>query len=91
MKILLAVLALILTTGCMGGGGVKEEDAKSLLETLEFDTDECGQFQVTGNMQAGTTIIPWVSSDVYVNLDKRKPCTDDVVATTPVEPIPVDE
>lgn len=72
------LLAAIFLSGCQSKG-VPEEDAKSLLETLEFGPDECGQFQVTGNMQAGTTVIPWVSTDVYVNLDKRKPCADEEV------------
>lgn len=74
----IVIFFVVALSGC-ASNGVPEEDAKSLLETLEFGDDECGQFQVTGNMQAGTTVIPWVSTDVYVNLDKRKPCADEEV------------
>ena len=77
MKIKVAIILMtLMVSGCFGlftEPGTSEDDAKSLLETLEFDPDECGQFQVTGNVQAGTGI--WGSGDMYVNLDKRRPCS----------------
>jgi len=66
------VFMLFFLVGC--SSAPPEEGHKSLLETLEFEGDECGRLVMSGDVSAGTSIIPWFQSKVHVNYDKQIPC-----------------
>ena len=64
MKGLVLVMVLVLA-GCASG-----PDAKGLLETLEFDENECGCFRGTATVSPGFLS----GTTVTANLLKRKAC-----------------
>lgn len=67
--ILLTFLAL---AGC--ASAPSENDAKTLLQTLEWEEGECGSFVVSGDVDVGTSPLPWFKSKIHMNLNKEKPC-----------------
>jgi hypothetical protein len=67
--VVVLVVSLFLMAGC-----ASNPDAKSLIETLEFGPEECGEFQLTGDVNLGTSPLPGFSTKVHMNLDKRKEC-----------------
>lgn len=69
---LVVIVAFMFLAGCTSAPTDKE--TKSLLETLEWGEGECGQFQLSGDVEAGTNPIPIFRSKLHLNLDKRKPC-----------------
>lgn len=66
------LMALFLLSGC--SSAPTEEDTKSLLETLEWDEGECGSLVISGEVSAGTSVIPWFQSKMHLNHSKEKPC-----------------
>lgn len=70
------VLVLLFLSGC--SSTPQDQDAKSLLETLEFGPEECGQFQLTGDVEVGSNPLPWFATKMHMNLDKQKPCNEEI-------------
>lgn len=64
------VIVLSILAGCSSN-----PDAPSLLDRLEFGEDECGSFELTGDVNVGSPI-PGLSTKLHVNLDKQKACTE---------------
>ena len=69
MKLIVLGVLVLLLSGC---NSVAITD---LLDRMEFDENECGTFQMTGNIDIGSN--PILTSEVHANLDKRKPCPPD--------------
>ena len=65
-KLILAAFLLVLTS-CAGTG--QTDNARSLLETLEFEGDEYGSIIITGDISLG---IPPFSSKIHINYEKHK-------------------
>lgn len=76
MKLLLMPM-LVFLTGCALGGN--PEDAKSFLQTLEFEGDEYGKITARGNIKIGA--IPFFATEVYLDYEKIKdaPVYEDAV------------
>lgn len=68
------LLAVALLSGCTTQG----DDARSLLDRLEFDKGECGTFELTGNVDVGPPI-PGFGSTLHAKLEKQKPCPPEPV------------
>ena len=66
------VILLVFLAGC--SSNPSRDDAKSFLETLEWDQDECGNFTISGDVDAGTSPLPFFRSKMHIMLQKEKPC-----------------
>ena len=65
---LIGVLALATCTGCASMN--EGEQARSLLDRVEFDEDEYGTFELEGNIDLNP--IPLFSTNVHIKLEKTK-------------------
>lgn len=72
MALIVLLVAILFLSGC--ASNPTDKDAKSLIETLEFGEDECGEFQLTGEVDVGTSPLPFFKTKLHMNLDKRKQC-----------------
>lgn len=68
-----ALICIIFLSGC-----ASTPDGKSLLETLEFDENECGCFRATANF--GPTFSP--GTNASATLYKRKSCAGEEAPPT---------
>jgi hypothetical protein len=64
------VLILIGTAFMLNGCATPEQDARTLLDRVEFEGDEYGSFEVEGNMDLGG--IPFFGAQVHIKLEKIK-------------------
>ncbi len=67
MKHLIAPAALLILTGC----ATPTDQARSLLDRLEFDEGEYGTFEPEGNVDLNP--LPLFSSNIHMKLEKVKP------------------
>ena len=63
--IIIAVMALL-----MGCANTADTDAKSFLETLEFEGEEYGSIHATGNIKVGG--VPFFQSEIHIDYQKTK-------------------
>ena len=66
MRIFLLLTIMVTLAGCVGG----DAQAKSLLQTVEFEGDEYGTLKVTGDVNLGG--IPFFSTTVHIEYEKTK-------------------
>lgn len=69
MRYIAVLVALLFAAGCTSTG----DGAKNLIQTLEWEDGECGEFKLTGNVSIGPPV-PGFGTDVHVSLEKSKPC-----------------
>ncbi len=67
MKALIALAALLILTGC----ATPTDQARSLLDRLEFDEGEYGTFELEGNVDLNP--LPLFSTNIHMKLEKTKP------------------
>jgi|APSaa5957512535_1039671.scaffolds.fasta_scaffold153670_2 hypothetical protein len=66
MSRMLLTISAILLTGC----AQTDTDAKTLLETLEFEASEYGHIKATGDINVGT--VPFFSTKIHIDYEKSK-------------------
>ncbi len=66
MKIAICMVALMLV-GCQ----TPQQNARSLMDRLEFDESEYGTFELEGNLDLNP--IPFMTSNIHLKLEKVKP------------------
>jgi len=62
-----SILLITLLSGC----ATPEQNARTLLDRLEFDEGEYGSFELEGNLDLNP--LPFMSSNVHLKLEKVKP------------------
>ena len=67
-KILFLLIALSVMLG--GCANTSDQDAKSILQTMEFEGDEYGTVKLTGEISLGA--IPFFSTKVHLDYEKTK-------------------
>lgn len=67
----LMVISLLGVVVMLNGCATPSENARSLVDRLEFDEGEYGSFELEGNVDLGG--IPFFGAQVHVRLEKVKP------------------
>lgn len=65
-------LAIVLMLSILGmtGCASPQDNARTLLDRVEFEADEYGSFEVEGNIDLSS--VPFISATVHVRLEKFK-------------------
>jgi len=63
---LICIAVLFVVTGC----ATPEQNARSLLDRLEFEGDEYGSFKLTGDLDLNP--LPFFTTNVHMDLEKIK-------------------
>jgi uncharacterized protein YcfL len=67
MKYFIMIVLAFMMVGCAASDGT---DAKTLLQTLEFEGEEYGSIKATGSIKVGT--VPFFSSEIHIDYEKTK-------------------
>jgi len=59
--------AILLVSGC----ATPEQNARSMMDRMEFDENEYGTFELEGTIDLNS--LPFVQANVHVKLEKIKP------------------
>ena len=65
--------AILLVSGC----ATPQENARTMLDRMEFDENEYGTFELEGTIDLNS--LPFVQANVHVKLEKIKPQLTDQV------------
>tara|TARA_R110000772_G_C13310282_1_gene440266 strand:+ start:2824 stop:3054 length:231 start_codon:yes stop_codon:yes gene_type:complete len=66
IRILMLITILFTLASC----AATDADARSLLETAEFEGDEYGSIEITGDVSIGSN--PFFNTTVHINYEKHK-------------------